>query len=105
MRSPQPTAHDVDKGPARCVIRSEEAEVPEKMGMTRDPVCGMRVDPATAVAQVEFEGATYCFCSRHCADTFSLDPAKFCRHPAHHNPFRMRSAEPGRKPPPRQESS
>lgn len=79
--------------------------MPKKMRKTRDPVCGMRVDPATAVAQAEFEGATYLFCSRHCADTFSLDPAKFSRHPAHHNPFRMRSAKRGRTPAPPQDPS
>lgn len=59
---------------------------------TCDPVCGMRVDPAVAIAQVEFEEVTYYFCSQHCADVFSLDPAKFSRNPARHNRFRMRPA-------------
>ncbi len=74
----------------------------ERFETTTDPVCGMRADPDTAHAHVEFEGATYYFCSRHCADTFSLDPAKFCRHPARRNPFRFRSATP-EGPPTRQE--
>ncbi len=72
--------------------------MPERFDTTTDPACGMRVDPATAKAHVEFEGARYYFCSRHCAETFSLDPAKFCRHPARRNPFRFRSAMPGRTP-------
>ncbi len=70
--------------------------MPERLATTRDPVCGMSVDPATAPAHVEFEGARYHFCSRHCADTFSLDPAKFRRDPARPNPFKFRSATPGR---------
>lgn len=69
--------------------------MPERIGTTTDHVCGMCVDPAAAPAYVEFEGARYHFCSRHCADTFSLDPAKFCRHPARPNRFKFRSATPG----------
>ena len=29
----------------------------------RDPVCGMRVDPASAAGHGEFHGQTYYFCS------------------------------------------
>lgn len=42
-----------------------------------DPVCGMDVDPAAALAQRDYEGRTYYFCSQHCADAFAADPAKF----------------------------
>lgn len=42
-----------------------------------DPVCGMTVDPATAVARVEYEGRTYYFCSQTCATSFRADPAKY----------------------------
>lgn len=49
------------------MIRSEEAGMPERFETTTDPMCGMRVDPDTAPAHVEFEGATYYFCSRHCS--------------------------------------
>ena len=31
-----------------------------------DPICGMKIDPATAAAQREHEGTTYYFCSDHC---------------------------------------
>lgn len=79
--------------------------MPTRMGTRRDPVCGMRVDPAAAAPQVEFEGATYRFCSRHCADTFSLDPARFFRHSARPNRFRGRSAKRGRVPAPPQDPS
>jgi P-type Cu+ transporter len=40
------------------------------MGMERDPVCGMTVDPATAAAKVERDGTTTYFCSKECAARF-----------------------------------
>jgi Cu+-exporting ATPase len=42
-----------------------------------DPVCGMTVDPAHAAGMVEHDGHTYLFCSRHCAEKFRADPAKY----------------------------
>src|SRR4051794_26141759 len=43
-----------------------------KRGAT-DPVCGMKVDRSRAV-RFEHDGATYFFCSAHCAHTFESDP-------------------------------
>ncbi|GIW92198.1 MAG: copper-translocating P-type ATPase [Pirellulaceae bacterium] len=37
--------------------------------MARDPVCGMEVDPATAL-QAKKDGVTYFFCGEHCRSTF-----------------------------------
>ena len=45
---------------------------------TIDPVCGMDVDPATAVA-VEYDGTTYFFCETACAETFREDPQRWVR--------------------------
>jgi P-type Cu+ transporter len=45
--------------------------------MSKDPVCGMTVDPATAAGHVDYQGKTYHFCSKHCLQAFSADPAKF----------------------------
>ncbi len=42
-----------------------------------DPVCGMKVVPATAAGSLEHEGRTYYFCSRHCLEKFRSDPARF----------------------------
>ena len=42
-----------------------------------DPVCGMRVDPATAKHSTEHEGTTYFFCCGGCKAKFEADPAKF----------------------------
>src|SRR5437868_1447989 len=40
-----------------------------------DPVCGMAVDPASALSHT-YEGREYFFCSEHCRDRFKADPAK-----------------------------
>jgi len=35
-----------------------------------DPICGMKIDPATATEVRVQDGATYFFCSHHCAEQF-----------------------------------
>ena len=42
--------------------------------MVKDPVCGMAVDPKTAL-KAEKGGATYYFCSEHCRAAFLSSPA------------------------------
>ena len=46
-------------------------------GQMTDPVCGMTVDPEAAAASVEHAGTTHYFCSKHCAERFRADPAKY----------------------------
>ncbi len=41
---------------------------------TKDPICGMTVDQATAV-HAEREGTTFYFCSDHCRKKFLSAPA------------------------------
>ncbi len=42
-----------------------------------DPVCGMTVDEADAVATVEHGGKTYYFCSTDCAEEFRENPEDY----------------------------
>lgn len=42
-----------------------------------DPVCGMTVDPASAVATREHDGRTFYFCSDHCTSTFDANPHQY----------------------------
>jgi P-type Cu+ transporter len=42
-----------------------------------DPVCGMRVDKATAAEQRQTVHGTYSFCSTHCAATSDADPDRY----------------------------
>ena len=46
-------------------------------GATKDPVCGMTVNPEKAAGSEEFEGTTHYFCGLGCAAKFRLDPAKY----------------------------
>jgi YHS domain-containing protein/uncharacterized membrane protein YraQ (UPF0718 family) len=45
--------------------------------LVRDPVCGMSVDPAGSTEQVEYNDATYYFCSAGCRSKFEKDPARY----------------------------
>jgi Cu+-exporting ATPase len=42
-----------------------------------DPVCGMRVDPATTAHHAQHDGAEFHFCSARCRERFVADPEKF----------------------------
>ena len=42
-----------------------------------DPVCGMEVDPLKAAGSVEYQGATFFFCSQACAAKFRTAPEKY----------------------------
>lgn len=56
--------------------------------MTKDPVCGMQIDPKSAAGQSQYNGQTYYFCSDSCKRKFDLDPAHYARpqeHEAHHH--------------------
>ncbi len=54
-------------------------------GEPRDPVCGMGIDPATALRQ-ELQGHVFFFCSRACAHEFTRDPERFLRGAPHVTP-------------------
>jgi P-type Cu+ transporter len=42
-----------------------------------DPVCGMRLDPATARHRFAYSGQDYFFCSARCRERFEAEPEKF----------------------------
>lgn len=46
----------------------------EKILLTKDPVCGMTVDEATAL-HVDRDGKTFYFCGDHCRQKFLASPA------------------------------
>jgi Cu+-exporting ATPase len=46
-------------------------------GKAVDPVCGMRVDPATAKHRAEDRGRTYYFCSARCREKFIAAPEMY----------------------------
>ena len=58
---------------------------------TKDPVCGMDVDPRKAAAASVHKGETYYFCSASCRDKFEQAPEKYLapsaetEHGGHHH--------------------
>jgi Cu+-exporting ATPase len=42
--------------------------------MTKDPVCGMEIDPIRAAGSHDHDGKTYDFCSKACQQKFERDP-------------------------------
>ncbi len=44
---------------------------------TRDPVCGMTIEPQSAFAHREHMGQTFYFCSQSCVDQFDKDPHRY----------------------------
>jgi len=48
----------------------------------KDPVCGMTVDEAQAAGSAEHAGSRYYFCSKHCLEKFTAEPAKYVAKPA-----------------------
>jgi Cu+-exporting ATPase len=52
---------------------------PMAEGETRDPVCGMVVDPVAAKHRAEHDGHTHYFCCGGCKAKFLADPARFLK--------------------------
>lgn len=46
--------------------------------MEKDPVCGMDVDPKTALSTAH-EGKTYYFCSPGCKKQFEDNPTRYAK--------------------------
>ncbi len=54
----------------------------EKKQLVTDPVCGMKIDPATAAGKVQYQGQTIYFCAKHCEQEFKKNPKKYVTKPA-----------------------
>jgi P-type Cu+ transporter len=59
-----------------CGGRDGDADK-SKAATAIDPVCGMRVDPATAKHRFSYRGQDYFFCSDRCRARFEAEPEKF----------------------------
>jgi P-type Cu+ transporter len=49
----------------------------ESQTVARDPVCGMKVDPATSKHRFDHRGESFHFCSASCRTKFAADPGKY----------------------------
>ena len=64
----------MSKAEAEGALPAAAAQAPARM---TDPVCGMKVDPATARHSHLHEGTTYYFCGGGCRTKFAAEPAKY----------------------------
>ncbi|MDT8344573.1 MAG: heavy metal translocating P-type ATPase [Thermohalobaculum sp.] len=55
----------------------EHGAAAEALAVIRDPVCGMKVDRATAQHMATHEGTRVYFCSAGCREKFEAEPAKY----------------------------
>ncbi|MDB5734024.1 MAG: haloacid dehalogenase [Alphaproteobacteria bacterium] len=72
-------------------MANPENQAHEVVATVKDPVCGMRVDPATAQHRADHGGETHFFCSAGCQAKFLTDPEKYltpgdAAHQHHHDP-------------------
>jgi putative ABC transport system ATP-binding protein len=58
------------------VLWLEDGAFRELAARVTDPVCGMAVEPG-GNPTATLGGRTWWFCSTHCSDEFTADPAKF----------------------------
>jgi Cu+-exporting ATPase len=70
----QACVEQFDADPARFIAKASPVTV-------TDPVCGMKIDPASAAAKRDFGGRTYYFCSEGCARQFDANPAAYLPRP------------------------
>ena len=47
--------------------------------METDVVCGMKIDPAKAAGQSQYNGKTYYFCSATCKAKFDANPQQYAK--------------------------
>lgn len=62
-----------EDGPNMKPTHSHQHDTPAE-GVTRDPVCGMAVNPQSGKHVAEHDGHTYHFCSESCRERFVADP-------------------------------
>ncbi|MEA2920730.1 MAG: P-type Cu+ transporter [Bradyrhizobium sp.] len=66
-----------DAAQARPCSGGQHGGSGEAAGAATDPVCGMKVDPATAKHRFAHRGQTYFFCSARCRTRFEAEPEKY----------------------------
>jgi Cu+-exporting ATPase len=64
---------------ACCRQSGPPASGPKISDSSKDPVCGMIVDPATAKQQADYQGKTYYFCCGGCKAKFVASPGQYLK--------------------------
>ena len=66
-------------GHGRGAPGGPDAQHADVSGLTRDPVCGMPIDPKRAVGMRAVRDRTFYFCSANCLAKFDTDPEGIAR--------------------------
>ena len=78
-------ADKFDKAEAPAAKPDHHQSVPAaNTTTTKDPVCGMSVDPTTAKVSRTYAGTTVFFCGSHCGDKFDQDPERYLKTESSH---------------------
>ncbi|MCS3452744.1 heavy metal translocating P-type ATPase [Bradyrhizobium elkanii] len=62
-----------------CGGKHDHDRTPAEAAFAIDPVCGMKVNPATAKHRFSYKGEEYLFCSGRCRERFEADPEKYLK--------------------------
>jgi len=73
----EPNHHDPHSHAHACCHQPPHDCGEEEASVVFDPVCGMRVDPATTAHHADHAGHAYHFCSGGCLTKFIADPARY----------------------------
>jgi YHS domain-containing protein len=57
------------------------------MAQVIDPVCGTKIESASAKGRAAYESQTYFFCSEECLRTFRGDPGRYAGAERHEPPY------------------
>ncbi|MGY4154985.1 Cu+-exporting ATPase [Bradyrhizobium sp. USDA 4461] len=62
-----------------CGGKHDHGATPAEAAFAIDPVCGMKVNPATAKHRFSYKGEEYLFCSGRCRERFEAEPEKYLK--------------------------
>jgi P-type Cu+ transporter len=72
-------AHHHHGAPTASCCGGKHGTADDNAALATDPVCGMKVDPATAKHRFSYKGENYLFCSARCRERFAAEPEKFLK--------------------------
>jgi P-type Cu+ transporter len=72
-------AHHHHGAPADGCCGGKHGAADDSGALATDPVCGMKVNPATAKHRFSYKGDDYFFCSARCRERFAAEPEKFLK--------------------------
>jgi Cu+-exporting ATPase len=74
--------HDASAGtaaPVHACCGGHHGDADKAAAVALDPVCGMKVNVATAKHRFSYQGSDYFFCSARCRQRFEAEPEKFLK--------------------------